>query len=287
MSALKPQKQPRMMGQTQVTRSASVPPRPSPSSAVESDPPTTSTQSTAAAAAAAAAGITPPIAGTQNHPKGHKVRELEEVWKAMDGQTYLRLTDTIFLNDVYVQPTAVEVVAGAYVTVTFQQIVLAPNIKRRENAVAKMYIEDLMHVLHLNDVVQSTLQGIEPRDYESWLAEKTRSYIQTNGLRDSSNHSALANFIITYDKEFSFYPTVLQNCGVFFRKTCYHSYKEKKPAWQGSDGVKYKFVNPSMIKCSAKGGKFDYVYEARLVLLPSNWNEACFLDEVVGPSEEV
>lgn len=274
MSVLKPQKQPRMMGQTQVTRSTSVPPHPSPSSAAESALPTTS--QTAAAAAAMTEGTTNPAA-TPSHPKGHKVRELDELWKAMDGQTYLRLTDTILLSDVLVQPTAVEEATGPYVSVTFQQIVVAPNIKRRENAVAKMYIEDLMKMLYLNDVVQWNLQGIVPRDFEAWLAEKTRSYIQVRGLRDSSNHSSLANFIIASDNEFTFYPTVLQNCGVFFRKICYHSYKEK-PLRSGE--VRYKFVNPTMIKCSAKGGKFDYILEARIVLLPPNWSNVCYIEEL-------
>ena len=263
MSVLKPMKQPRMMGQAQVTRSESVPPpRPSPS-AEEKDPHTSSEVATTTGAPATARPV--------NHPKGHKVRELEEVWKAMDGQTYLRLTDTLLLGDVYVQPTGVEVVTGPYVTVTFEQIVLAPNIKKRDNAVAKMYVEDLMRMLYLNDVVQWNLQGISVRDFESWLADKTRSFIKVNGLRDSSNHSALANFIVSSDSEFSFFPTVLQNCGVYFRKICYHSYKDK-PLRGGE--VKYKYVNPCMIKCSAKGGKFDYMIEARLVILPPTWGQS-------------
>lgn len=265
MSALKPVKQPRMMGQTQVMRSESVPPRHSPPPAEEKDPRTSSQQQTTAATTSEA------NQSTVSHPKGHKVKELEEVWKAMDAQTYLRLTDTLLLGDVYVQPTAVEVVTGPYVTVTFEQIVIAPNIKKRDNAVAKMYVEDVLKMLYLNDVVQWNLQGINVRDFEGWLAEKTRGFIQANGLKDSSNHSALANFIVAHDPEFSFYPTVLQNCGVFFRKVCYHSYKDK-PLRSGE--VKYKFVNPSMIKCSAKGGKFDYVLEARLVILPPSWGQS-------------
>ena len=273
MFASKPAKQPRMMGQTQVKRAEDGAANPHPrSDTPEGSALLTSTQvlrspsaaptedSTTATPAAAAAAPLP------SHPKGHKVKDLDEIWKMMDAQQYLRLTDTLTLNDVYVQPVSVEVSTSPYVNVTFKQIVIAPHIKVRDNVVAKLSIDDLMNMLYLNDCVQWNVQGMEPKPFDDWLAEKTREYIGLRGLRDSTNRSAIADFIVREDESFTFYPTLMGSCGIFFRKICYHSYKQNLDQTGG-----IKFINPCMIKGVAKGKKFEYILEARIVVLPANW----------------
>lgn len=199
----------------------------------------------------------------KSHPKGHKVRELEEVWKFMDAQTFLRLSDTTPLFDVLVQPIGVEPSNGQYVEVTFRQIVDAPHIKQRI-AKSKLSTDDLLKMLHLCDCLQYDMQGFMRIAFDDWIAEKTASFIKAHGVDNSTNRSMLCNYIITEDREFTFYPHFLKNTvGIFFRKICYHSYKTK------SD--EKKFTNPSLIKCCATRGKFEYVLEARLVPLPDDW----------------
>lgn len=201
---------------------------------------------------------------TPTHPKGHKVRVLNEVWENMDKQAYLHLTDTLTLMDVWVQPMEVETNAGTVATVKLREVVMAPHLKYRDTS-CKMSTDDLLKMLYLNDSMQYQMQGFAEPSYEEWLNEKTSKAVKVLGVDCVSNRGQLCNYIIRDDKEFSFYPTYLHGLfGVFFRKICYHSYKN------GMGGA--KMINPSMIKCSAGGrSKFEYVIEARIFSLPSIW----------------
>ena len=209
---------------------------------------------------------------TPAHPKGHKVRTLAEVWKNMDQQTFLHLSDTLTLGDVWVQPTSVEPLSGAYANVTFRQMVAAPHIKYRD-AISRMSTDDLLKILYLNETIQWDMQGVEHIPFEDWVNEKTAACVKVKGVDEGTNRAKLCNFLITEDKEFTFYPTFLRgNFGIFFRKICYHSYK--------SDNKGSKLVNPSMIKCCETRGKFEYVLEARIFPLPTGW-----FDEEVPASQ--
>ena len=42
-----------------------------------------------------------------------------------------------------------------------------------------------------------------------------------------------------------------------------------------------------MIKCSSKGKKFEYVYEARLVVLPPNWKIGSEVLEVPAETQQL
>ena len=206
------------------------------------------------------------------HPKGHKVQNLTEIWNTMDKQDFLRVTDTLTLADVWVQPISCIPVKGDFCKVTLRQVVYAPHIKSRI-ATCKMSNDDMLKILYLNDKFLGEMQGMDVFTYEDWLNEKSAKCIKAKG-RDEVNDSAkLCNFILTEDKEFTFYPCFPRggNLGMFFRKICYHSYKtDATTAMTEDKGV--KLVNPSMIKCGATAKrKFEYVIEARLFPLPDQW----------------
>lgn len=204
------------------------------------------------------------------HPKGHKVRDLADVWNTMASQDFLRLTDTLALSDVWVQPEHVDPAKGGFAIVVFNEIVVAPHIKRHPDT-CKISLDDLTKMLYLNDCLQADMQNIERATYEEWLNEKSALCVKAKGLEEGSNRAKLCQFILSEDKSFTFFPTYLhQRFGVFFRKICYHSYKCEKDFDYLSDG-KIKFVNPSMIKCSATKGNFEYILEARILPLPDGW----------------
>lgn len=197
------------------------------------------------------------------HPRGHKVRELAEVWKVMDSQDFLHLTDTLTLGDVWVQPTAVLSSKGAFATVSFKQMVAGPHIKFRD-ASCKMSLDDLTKMLYLNDCVQWDLQNLAHLSFEDWMKEKSSICVKAKGMEEGSDRAKLCHFIITEDREFTFYPSFLHSCnGIFFRKICYHSYKN------GEDTL--KIDNPSMMKCKGTKGTFEYIIEARVFPLPDEW----------------
>lgn len=200
----------------------------------------------------------------QSHPKGHKVFQLSKVWESMDKQNFLHLTDTYLLADVWVQPTLVTPMNATYADVTFKHIVVAPHIKQRL-ATTKMSTEDLLKMLYLADYIQWSMQGVCGLSFEDWEKEKSAACVKVKGMAEGSNRALLCNFIINEDREFTFYPQFLHgNFGIFFRKTCVHSYKT-------DDAAGKKLTNPSMIKCTATRGKFEYVLEARLIALPDGW----------------
>ena len=259
----KPAKQARMMGQTQVTRTESVGLLPA-SSTVEVKDPHSSTHPLAQ-------GETVKDQ-MQRHPKGHKVAKLSTVWGAMDAQKYLRVTDTLALNDVWVQPKAVEPgSSGNTVTVLMRQMVNAWHIKER-TCTAQMSVDDLLKMLFMTDSYLWAIQGPARFTYDEWLADKTAAYIKKCGVDKTSDRAGLCNFILTEDREFTFYPQKLHNTGVFLRKICCHSYKDDtKDETKGEEEGKDKIENPSMIKCSSARGTFEYLFEARLFPLPDEW----------------
>lgn len=202
------------------------------------------------------------------HPKGHKVRDLSEVWKTMDAQDFLRLSDTLTLGDVWVQPTGVVSSKGAFATVSFKQIIAGPHIKFRD-ATCKMSLDDLTKMLYLNDCIQWDLQNMEHLSFDEWLNEKSSICVKAKGMDEGSDRAKLCHFIITEDREFGFYPTYLNGrSGIFFRKICYHSYRNTK------DEEETKFSNPSMMKCKGTKGTFEYIIEARIFPLPLEWFDA-------------
>lgn len=200
------------------------------------------------------------------HPKGHKVRALDEVWKIMDSQDFLHLTDTLALADVWVQPREVVSSKGAFATVSFTEMVAGPHIKFR-TASCKISLDDLAKMLYLNDCLQSDVQGAPRYTYEDWLKEKSSICVKAKGMEEGSDRAKLCNFIITEDRTFTFYPSYLHGlCGIFFRKICYHSYSNKTE--------ESKIENPSMLKCKGTKGSFEYIIEARIFPLPYAWFDA-------------
>lgn len=255
-------KQPRMNGQAQITRTESVDlasvvvQQPLGKGVVRSHPTAGSSEKVLTSDAQA-------VAAPPSHPKGHKARNLSEVWAAMDKQTFLHLTDTVLLGDVWVQPIGAETSSGQYTNVVFRQIVAAPNIKWR-NATCKMAVDDLLAMLYLGDCIQWDMQAIERLTYDEWMKEKSANCVKALGMEEGGNRSTLCNFIITSDRDYTLYPHFLKgNVGLFFRKVCRHSYRngEKKEE---------KLPNPSMIKCSSRG-KFEFVLEVRIFPLPDKW----------------
>lgn len=203
---------------------------------------------------------------TPKHPRGHKVRALSEVWSTMDSQDFLHLSDTFVLSDVWVYPTGVVSSKGEYATVSFKQIVAAPHIKFRDTT-SKMSLDDLIKMLYLNDCIQADLQNVERISFDDWLKEKSSVCVKMKGMDEGSDRAKLCHFIITEDRDFTFYPAFLNNAsGIFFRKICYHSYPT-----DDDDKGKIKIENPSMIKCKGAKGKFEYIIEARVFPLPMLW----------------
>lgn len=269
MSLSKPAaKQPRLQNQTQVTRTESVCLQDVVSHMEEKDHPTTTSP------------VTMTTSKAPTHPKGHKVRNLDDdVWKTMDSQSFLHLTDTLTLMDVYVQPKSVEPISQMYANVSFIEIVCAPHIKYRV-ANSKMSVDELLKILYLNDCLQSDMQAIMRISFDEWLGEKTAMFIKAHGVSDSNNRAKLCQYILTEDREFSFYPKCMKGgYGMFFRKICYHSYKMK-------DKERKKFDNPSMMKCQASRGKFEYMIEARLLPLPDDWFTTDFSEEAEVPATQ-
>lgn len=255
MSALRPtSKQPRLQGQTAVKRTESVELSTRVTS-VGSAPRTVSSQDPVTTSQ-------DPTKKTENHPRGHKVKELSDVWKTMDQQTYLRLTDTLLLGDVWVQPKSI-LDDGQ---VVFVEVVFAPNIKFRE-VTKKISSEDLLQMLYLNDSIQADMDGVPRLEFDVWVSEKTREMIKAHGVDDATNKAKLANFILSEDETFSFYPSCCHNTvSMFFRKTCYHSYKHP------DNKTNPKIKNPCMVKCPTRG-KFEYIIEARPMVIPYEWRE--------------
>lgn len=199
------------------------------------------------------------------HPRGHRVTPLQKVCQNIDSKDFLSLGDTLLLSDYWFQPIAVEPSKGAYTTATFREIFLGPNIKTR-TAKHKVGTRDILNMLYLCDCMSFDAQNVARPTYDEWFNEKLSICIKELGREEGGNDGTLCNFIITKDKSFTFYPSVL--CGrfaTFFRKICYHSYKASP------DCPSSKIKNLAMIKCGTSKGKFDYVLEGRFMPFPDEW----------------
>ena len=200
------------------------------------------------------------------HPKGHKVRKLDEVWKLMDSQSYLRLTDTIMLSDVWVQPLKVEADDGRTVSVEMIQLVDAPHIKMRETK-TKMTVDDVLKMLYICDCICWSMKGMDRVSYEDWENFKASECAKVYECEGGVDMVQLCNFIINTDNDFSFYPEAYKcNCGIFLRKICYHSYKTTN-----TKKDEEKMVNSSMMKCCSSRGNFEYVLQGRIFILPDGF----------------
>lgn len=221
---------------------------------------------------------------TARHPKGHKVRSLNGVWTSMDSQDFLHLTDTVTLGDVWVQPTSVEPIKGLYAKVAMKEIIVAPEIFTRDTE-CKMSLDDLLKILYLNECINWDMRGLVHLSYDEWLKAKSAACVTRVGMEEATNRAKLCDFIIQHDSEFTFYPPYLNGkFGIFFRKICYHEYTSE----MGDDESLNKFDNPSMVKCCASKGTFEYIFEARLFPLPDGWfdtTSTTTIDTTLTPCE--
>jgi len=207
------------------------------------------------------------------HPNGHKVRDLAEIWKSMDSQDFLRLTDTLTLNDVWIQPLSVVSSKGAYATVAIKQIIAAPHIKYRDTT-CKLAVDDLIYMLFLSDNMFAHMCQ-KPETLDQWMKDKSALYVHAKGLEMASDRANFCQYLLTEEKSFTLYPEIFNSrCGVFFRKICYHSYKV------GDDSTSSdKIENISMIKCHSTKGSFEYIIEARIFPFPKEWFIQNHIDE--------
>lgn len=195
-----------------------------------------------------------------SHPKGHRVKTVEEVWKTMDSQGFLHLTDTWTLYDVWVQPISCVQEKGSILSVLMYQFVIAPHIKCRQ-ATTKMSADDLVKMLYLCDTMCQFINQRENLPFDVWVNEKVASCVKALGVDAGVDKVQFCNFIMQNDPTFTLHPT--PNLAVFVRKICYHSYRTSEK----------KLDNPLMIKCTATRGKFEYVLEVSTFPLCENWKE--------------
>lgn len=269
MSALRcPNKQPRTMNQSQVTRTESVGTLETFVDKAEGkDHPSTTPQ--------------PEQKKTmtrEKHPKGYDVYNLDEdVWKKMDAKEFLRLSSLAAINDVWIQPVSVEFDKTYYPKVKFVEITDSPYIEHRE-AEAKLAVDELLRMLYLNDCIQADIEGMMRIEYDVWFNEKSAACTKAKGVDDAHDRVKLCQFILTEDPTFMFYPKSLHGTtGVFFRKTTYHEF---------TDG-KNTIINPSMIVSPTKGKfGYEYILEARLFPLPDEWFKEMGAIEEVPESQD-
>lgn len=197
---------------------------------------------------------------SQTHPKGHRVKQLSDVWKNMDSQGFLHLSDTLQLMDVWVQPIRCAQEKGSIFSVVMKQYVMGPHIKSRE-ATTKMGIDDLVKSLYLCDMMRNFIENRERISYDEWVNEKTAICVKAKGVEAGIDKGCLCNFILGEDPNFTLHPN--PSIGVFVRKTCYHSYKDASS--------KEKLSNQFMMKCVATRGKFEYILEATIFPVPPAW----------------
>ena len=129
------------------------------------------------------------------HPKGHKSHDISEIWKSLDSQPYLRLTDTAALMDVWVQPLSVESISSVTCNVTFVEIVLGQHMKYR-TAQHKMSIDDICKVLYLSQCLNWDIEGQPRLTYDDWIADATTCFIKAHGVEESSNRAKLCDYLI-------------------------------------------------------------------------------------------
>ena len=263
MSASKPAKQPRMQGQSQVR------PHPSSGSNVEGNDIRTATPTLSQGEGET---MTVTVKKLPEHPTGHKVRDLEDVWIAFGNEdSFLKMTESGTLTDVWIQLRSVRRTTTQYTVVDVLVIVFGSRIYFHE-AKTRMAVNDIVNILYKNDCLQYRLRGVPEPTLENWLADKTSACISAHGNvdEDSTNRSVICEFVLKEDKTFTFYPSFggLQNCGVFFRKQTVHGYKNKGDSIETeAEGM----TNHSLIRCGAPRGKFEYEIQAALLPLPDEW----------------
>lgn len=213
---------------------------------------------------------------SQRHPKAHTVYPLASIFDAFKTDQFFRVTDTLYLSEVWAQPIALDPAKGVYTTAHFRQIVVAPHIKWREMD-QKVHVDDMLLMLYaIAKIAGNAFDG-----YDKWYAEEVAKFITVHGTEDQTNRVMIANYILREDPDFRLFDeTEFTNekgesiakhyFGFFIRKIHYHSH----PYPNGDDDGGYtKFENPSMVKCPATKGDSEYIIEARSIPLPAKGDE--------------
>lgn len=194
------------------------------------------------------------------HPKGHKVRDLGEVWDQMSMKKgdvvpidpqYLRVTDTLDLGDVWIAITDAKKETDYLLTIDAIQMVTGHHVYQR-NMKMKMSNDDFLGFCYLKRRFADVLAGEDPMDYEEWKQKMGEEYQKESG-DESLKSGDVCEFLMKK------YPFIVDNIGFLCRKICCHSYS--------NSGVesKDKVHNPTLLKLNVgTRGKFEFELEVRV-----------------------
>lgn len=201
-----------------------------------------------------------------NHPNGHKIFSLQEIWIEMDKQDFLRLTDSWKMQATWCLPIFIRPKndSESYLEVFTLEVIIAPNIKFRYDSSHVMSTIEFMKVLYLTAMTFFDIDGKERVAYDEWVQGKIEKAKKDGIPEEQLNAIRFINYLIYEDDEMRGFiyggdeQTI--NFGIFFRKSCYHRYCEDERDCFADE----PFTNPSMIKCESKKSTFEYIFEVAI-----------------------
>ena len=199
---------------------------------------------------------------------GEKVKELSSVVTQVTESSFLRVTDTFNLNDVWFLPKSVSRTSSEnYLSIELAVVINGTSLIMFDHWF-KVPAEELMKMIYLCRKMRAAIE-MTPFPYSDFQEWRTKEYqffnVSPDVVRGDKSEAAFAEYEFT--KENFHLRQYNPQCSMraVFRKSYRHIYRDD--SGKASIGIYGCLENPNMIECTAMRGTYSYCIEVRMMFI--------------------
>lgn len=213
---------------------------------------------------------TPAVSEDKPKFNGKKVKSLSTVIAQTCDSSFLKMTDTLNLNDVWFLPKKVGRTSSEnFLTVEFAIVVNGLSLVMVDH-MFKISAEELLKMIYLSRKMRATFeQNPFPYNFFAEWKEKEFAYFTTSPdvVRGDSSPAAFAEYEFTKESfRLRQYNPQCCICSVF-RKIYQHVYQNDVTGGDAAPTIYGCVENPNMVECSAYRGSYSYCIEIRMMYI--------------------
>lgn len=198
---------------------------------------------------------------------GQKERGLASIFASLKDSTFLRMTDTINLSDVWFLPRKVSRgTSKSILSVEFTILINGMAMIMQEYTF-KIGSDELLRMIYLAKKMRAAMdpRPFPYRNYDEWHdTELQRFQSSSDVVRGDGSEAAFAEYQFSIEDFNMRYRDPRCCLKTVFRKTCQHVYKNDLI---DPNSVYGEEKNPNMEECVASRGTYRFCIEVRVVML--------------------
>lgn len=195
---------------------------------------------------------------------GVKEKDATAVFNNIEEGTYMRMTDTLNLGDVWFKPVTVARNTSKFILSVIYTIVICGEKLLMKQHEYKTTAEELLKMIFLAKKSRAYYFGFEfPTDYSTWFDMEKKAFLANPAaVKGDGSDAAFAEYQISNEDFKLNKGEDATQMYILFRKTNRHSYTVASTASYETH------ENPNSEHCEGSRGSYLFTIESRIMMLP-------------------